>query len=820
MPAPPPLFAGEPHERAVTPAAERGGDLPRMPAWLRSWGVAALLVTVAYPGLVVFNGSLANSNITPIAGASTVGSTVPGVWPTFAVAAPGQQWGDVGAGLWQHEAAYRKLADGFALPWWDPTLAAGMPTREILSDGSTSPVALLSAILGGTPAAFTFATLALVLAACAALVHVLTQERGTSVWAAAGGVAVFLLGGFGTAYLNNQVGQPYFLAAPALLALIRAVNRRTIASGCVAALAVAAMVLAGFPSTVLTCGAAIALLVLAWTPGQARRAAVTLVATTAAAAAMTAFFWLPALAHLARAGLESFVGRAAPSRHLADLLAIASPVHAWSTKDAATMPAHVAEIFVPAHALGYLGVLAFGLVAFVRARDQLGWTALGITVGSLLIHLQVQPFVSVLELPGLAAVRPVYWSAPAAIAGAVLIATAIDQLRRAHLLLLAAWAAGFALLAHLVRIATGTQWTRAAAFATALLVLLAAVLGGLAASKRMSLRFAVPVVASLLIIELVAYAPHLFHRRLDVEERIPLAMRTLQTRAESERVRIINAGRQLLYPNWAGVLGMEQIDTLSTPQLPWTRAFYDANVDGNDAPHELFLEIAGHSDDYSRAPHINRSALDAAGVTHAVISDEFERIQESFSYLPVAGTGTACQPWDGNCQRGFTIYENEQAWPVAYLAGAPTEHDFETAPRPRFSQARPLSDDSRLLEAAGELPSSMPGGTVRVLRRDPEHVVVEVDAEAEALLAMTDAWHPGWRATINEDPAYVGRVNQMFRAVVVPEGRSVVEMHYRPVEVVAGRWISASALLILTSLMAASVVRRLLRSRPRETETG
>ena len=54
---------------------------------------------------------------------------------------------------------------------------------------------------------------------------------------------------------------------------------------------------------------------------------------------------------------------------------------------------------------------------------------------------------------------------------------------------------------------------------------------------------------------------------------------------------------------------------------------------------------------------------------------------------------------------------------------------------------------------------------------EPEHVVLEVEASAPALLVLAEAWYPGWRATVDGDPAAVYPANGWMRAVPVPVGR-------------------------------------------------
>lgn len=90
--------------------------------------------------------------------------------------------------------------------------------------------------------------------------------------------------------------------------------------------------------------------------------------------------------------------------------------------------------------------------------------------------------------------------------------------------------------------------------------------------------------------------------------------------------------------------------------------------------------------------------------------------------------------------------------------------------------------ESVVLHGNVELPPAALDGseTVEILEYDSDRVALAVSAPAEALLVLADAWHPGWRATVNGEPKPVYRANLLYRAVTVPAGKSRVELTFSP----------------------------------------
>jgi len=85
---------------------------------------------------------------------------------------------------------------------------------------------------------------------------------------------------------------------------------------------------------------------------------------------------------------------------------------------------------------------------------------------------------------------------------------------------------------------------------------------------------------------------------------------------------------------------------------------------------------------------------------------------------------------------------------------------------------------------------------------EPEYV--RLTAEGPGYLLLTDAYYPGWVATLDGMPTPILRADIMFRAVELPEGIHTVEFRFEPRSVTIGLWVSGlawvSVLIVLIAL--------------------
>lgn len=114
----------------------------------------------------------------------------------------------------------------------------------------------------------------------------------------------------------------------------------------------------------------------------------------------------------------------------------------------------------------------------------------------------------------------------------------------------------------------------------------------------------------------------------------------------------------------------------------------------------------------------------------------------------------------------------------------------------------PLPAPFKALESNGPTPPPLPGSVTWVADR-PAEVVLEAVAPSPALLVLMDTYASGWRAAVDGAPARIYPADLAFRGVLLPAGRHVVRMVYRPWGVEAGLALSGAGWLALIGLVIA-----------------
>src|SRR5690606_7186031 len=79
---------------------------------------------------------------------------------------------------------------------------------------------------------------------------------------------------------------------------------------------------------------------------------------------------------------------------------------------------------------------------------------------------------------------------------------------------------------------------------------------------------------------------------------------------------------------------------------------------------------------------------------------------------------------------------------------------------------------------------------------DADGLSFSIDAPADGLVVVNEAYYPGWRATVDGRATPIYRANALVRAVWVGAGPHVIEMRFRPGDGVYWREVYFFAFLL------------------------
>jgi hypothetical protein len=151
------------------------------------------------------------------------------------------------------------------------------------------------------------------------------------------------------------------------------------------------------------------------------------------------------------------------------------------------------------------------------------------------------------------------------------------------------------------------------------------------------------------------------------------------------------------------------------------------------------------------------------------------------------------------------IYRNPDAFPRAFLV-----HQVETVKDGSMALERVMNQGPDLKQAAvveGSLPTafieSLPQeknheDQVQIIKYTAQKIVIQVETSSPGLLVLSDAYFPGWRASVNGNRVPIHRADYFLRAVAVDGGKDRVVFRYQPLSFRIGLGLTLiSGLIIL-----------------------
>jgi len=157
----------------------------------------------------------------------------------------------------------------------------------------------------------------------------------------------------------------------------------------------------------------------------------------------------------------------------------------------------------------------------------------------------------------------------------------------------------------------------------------------------------------------------------------------------------------------------------------------------------------------------------------------------------------------------LAVYRNPDAFPRAWLVtDAVTVPDADAAlaalAQPDFDPAQTVvlfGDDGRQTADRAHTSANLQSPNHPISQSPTPHSplpTLSFTSPTPAFLVISEAWYPGWRATVNGAETPVLRANYALQAVAVPAGDVTVELRFAPQSWRWGLWLAGVGGLLLT----------------------
>ena len=353
-------------------------------------------------------------------------------------------------------------------------------------------------------------------------------------------------------------------------------------------------------------------------------------------------------------------------------------------------------------------------------------------------------------------------------------------------------------------VAAARVWLLVGAVAGAVIVV-AAFLAVLHPNGR---RICAGVAASSLLTELFLLfpAPSLYAPRVNPYQQPPWLSLVETGLAQHSSARVFGF-ESVLYPNTAGVFGISDIRTVDALYIDryvrYLRSFVVPFVDrftGDGLPDGTVQA---------------NPMFDLLGVRYVMSSSKGLDLG--------AGAGQYASLGDSG---GVKVYENTHALPRAFVVGDLQQtRDVGAALSYLKSMGHPQTDGTTLLDrfdpthqavvegggpVVANLRAHAPDRVASIVSYGSQRVEIDVTTGTPGLLVLTDAYYPGWRATVNGQPSPILPADIAFRGVMLGGGASrVVFTYHAP----GGDRVWAIPVLAAVSMTAAAAGAGIRRHR-------
>jgi hypothetical protein len=159
---------------------------------------------------------------------------------------------------------------------------------------------------------------------------------------------------------------------------------------------------------------------------------------------------------------------------------------------------------------------------------------------------------------------------------------------------------------------------------------------------------------------------------------------------------------------------------------------------------------------------------------------------------------------------GFALFENVRAFPRAWTVRdllTPTTNDEEYSAIHSGLLADGHAFDAKttaFIENAN-LAGHFAGGTVDAMSISDGNIRFTASCVQACFVITSDAWYPGWNATIDNAPAALVRTDGALRGLRVPAGRHSIEERFVPLDLLIGALVTG---VTLVGIVCWTITRR------------
>ena len=136
----------------------------------------------------------------------------------------------------------------------------------------------------------------------------------------------------------------------------------------------------------------------------------------------------------------------------------------------------------------------------------------------------------------------------------------------------------------------------------------------------------------------------------------------------------------------------------------------------------------------------------------------------------------------------FYLYQNLNAWPYYYLADRiEMISDMKELYKAEKGVAYLWKDSEKLNFSDNKTERK---SLIKLSNFDFGEIEFRSSSDNEEFLVVLDAWHPYWRAQVDDNPVEVLKTNGVFKGVFVPAGKHVIRLYFDNKSYRPGIWIS------------------------------